>query len=57
MQAGMVDALGWSEAALRIPSALASLGTMITTYYLRPIRQLDVDIVTTGHHVMSHLRV
>lgn len=31
-QAGMVDALGWSEAALRFPSALASLGTMIVTY-------------------------
>ncbi|MDR4488619.1 MAG: glycosyltransferase family 39 protein [Nitrospirales bacterium] len=30
----MVHGFGWSEAAIRLPSALASLGTMITSYFL-----------------------
>ena len=34
MQAGLVKAFDWSELALRLPSALASLGTMFTTYAL-----------------------
>ncbi|MCA9453286.1 MAG: glycosyltransferase family 39 protein, partial [Nitrospira sp.] len=34
LQAGFIHGLGWSEAALRLPSIVSSLGTMITTYYL-----------------------
>ncbi|MDR4482336.1 MAG: glycosyltransferase family 39 protein [Nitrospirales bacterium] len=34
LQAGFIHGLGWSEAALRLPSILSSLGTMITTYFL-----------------------
>ena len=34
LQAGFVYGLGWSEAALRLPSVLSSLGTMMTTYFL-----------------------
>ncbi|PJA80611.1 MAG: hypothetical protein CO149_00890, partial [Nitrospirae bacterium CG_4_9_14_3_um_filter_51_5] len=34
LQAGFIHALGWSEAALRLPSILSSLGTMMTTYLL-----------------------
>ncbi|MDR4496242.1 MAG: glycosyltransferase family 39 protein, partial [Nitrospirales bacterium] len=33
VQAALVNGLGWSEAALRFPSALASLGTMMVTYF------------------------
>ena len=34
LQAGFIHGLGWSEAALRLPSMLSSLGTMMTTYCL-----------------------
>ncbi len=34
LQAGFIHSLGWSEAALRLPSILSSLGTMMTTYFL-----------------------
>ena len=34
LQAGFVKAFDWSELALRLPSALASMGTMFTTYAL-----------------------
>lgn len=34
IQAALVHGFGWSEAAIRLPSALASLGTMITSYFL-----------------------
>ncbi len=34
LQAGFIHGLGWSEAALRLPSIVSSLGTMITTYFL-----------------------
>jgi 4-amino-4-deoxy-L-arabinose transferase-like glycosyltransferase len=34
LQAGFIHTLGWSEVALRLPSILASLGTMVTTYFL-----------------------
>jgi 4-amino-4-deoxy-L-arabinose transferase-like glycosyltransferase len=34
LQAGFIHGLGWSEAALRLPSVLSSLGTMLTTYFL-----------------------
>ena len=34
LQAGLIHGLGWSEAALRLPSMLSSLGTMMTTYFL-----------------------
>lgn len=34
LQAGFIQGLGWSEAALRLPSIVSSLGTMITTYFL-----------------------
>ncbi|WP_447963876.1 ArnT family glycosyltransferase [Nitrospira sp. Ecomares 2.1] len=34
LQAGFIHGLGWSEAALRLPSIFSSMGTMITTYFL-----------------------
>jgi 4-amino-4-deoxy-L-arabinose transferase-like glycosyltransferase len=34
LQAGFIHGLGWSEAALRLPSIVSSLGTMMTTYFL-----------------------
>lgn len=34
LQAGFIHGLGWSEAALRLPSVCSSLGTMMTTYFL-----------------------
>jgi len=34
LQAGFIHGLGWSEAALRLPSVLSSVGTMMTTYFL-----------------------
>jgi len=34
LQAGFIHGLGWSEAALRLPSIISSLGTMMTTYFL-----------------------
>jgi 4-amino-4-deoxy-L-arabinose transferase-like glycosyltransferase len=34
LQTGFIHGLGWSEAALRLPSVLSSLGTMLTTYGL-----------------------
>ena len=34
LQAGFIHGLGWSEAALRLPSIVSSVGTMITTYFL-----------------------
>ncbi|MDT3776248.1 glycosyltransferase family 39 protein [Nitrospira sp. MA-1] len=34
LQAGFIHGLGWSEAALRLPSIVSSMGTMITTYFL-----------------------
>lgn len=34
LQAGFIHGFGWSEAALRLPSIVSSLGTMITTYFL-----------------------
>ena len=33
LQAETINVLGWSEAAHRLPSALASVGTMLTTYW------------------------
>ncbi len=33
LQAGFINSLGWSEMAARLPSVLASLGTMVTTYF------------------------
>lgn len=33
VQAALVNGFGWSEAALRLPAALASLGTMLVTYF------------------------
>ena len=34
LQAGFIHGLGWSEAALRLPAVLSSVGTMMTTYFL-----------------------
>ena len=34
LQAGCIHVLGWSETALRLPSVLSSVGTMLTTYFL-----------------------
>jgi 4-amino-4-deoxy-L-arabinose transferase-like glycosyltransferase len=34
LQAGFIHGLGWSEAALRLPSMISSLGTMLTTYFV-----------------------
>lgn len=33
VQAALINGIGWSEVALRLPSALASMGTMIVTYF------------------------